>query len=364
METGAGVFLLTGFPGFIGTRLLPPLLDRLPGARFACLVQERFVSLGREALARLEQEHPHSRGRIQLVAGDITDPELGLEREVAERLHDELCGAYHLAAVYDLAVSRELGERVNVLGTRHVLGFLAGCRLPAHLHYVSTAYVSGTAEGVFREEDLDVGQSFNNHYEETKFRAELEVGKSGVAATVYRPSIVVGDSRTGETAKFDGPYFALRAMERVVSPGLFVKVGSGRHSVNVVPVDFVIEAIARLSTSPEHAGKTYHLADPNPLSVNELLRLFSRALGRRFVNVPLPLPVARALFAPKLVQSYLGLPVQALSYFDHPCRYDTTHASAALDSFGLRCPRLVDYLEPLVDFYRKRRDEVRRSAMV
>jgi thioester reductase-like protein len=359
-----GTFLFTGFPGFIGARLLPRLLELMPAARFACLVQERFLALAGDERDRLAREHPQASDRLELVAGDITVPDLGLEPPVAARLRDSLVGAYHLAAVYDLAVTREMAERVNVLGTRHLLAFLEACPAPVRLHYVSTAFVSGTVTGVFRETDLELGQSFNNHYEETKHRAEVEVRRSRVPATVYRPGIVVGDSRTGETAKFDGPYFAMRAMLRVPSPGLFVKVGSGKHPVNVVPVDFIIEALARLSTSEVSRDKTYHLTDPDPLSVNQLLALFSKALGRHFLNLPLPMGLARLLFAPRLVQSYLGLPVQSLAYFDHPCRYDTTLADAELGTLGVSCPRLPDYVDRLVAFFKQRRDEVRRSAMV
>ncbi len=363
-EAREGVFLFTGFPGFIGARLLPRLLELMPAARFACLVQERFLALARDEKDRLLRQLPHASGRIELLVGDITVPDLGLEPSAAEHLRHGLAGAHHLAAVYDLAVAPDLAERVNVLGTRHLLAFLETCPAPARLHYVSTAYVSGTATGVFRETNLEVGQSFNNHYEETKYRAEVEVRRSRVPATVYRPGIVVGDSRTGETAKFDGPYFAMRAMLRVPSPGLFVRVGSGKHPVNVVPVDFIIEAVARLSTSEVSQGKTYHLTDPDPLSVNQLLALFSKALGRRFLNLPLPMAVARALFAPGFVQSYLGLPVQSLAYFDHPCRYDTTLARTDLGALGVFCPRLPDYVGKLVAFFQQRRDEVRRSAMV
>ena len=149
--------------------------------------------------------------------------------------------------MYDLAVTREIGMKVNVEGTRHVVRFLAECKRLERLHYVSTCYVSGTATGVFRESDLDLGQSFKNHYEETKFLAEVEVAKSGLPITVYRPSIVVGDSRTGETGKFDGPYFTLTAMEKLPSPGVFIKIGSGRNPANVVPVDFVTEALLAIT---------------------------------------------------------------------------------------------------------------------
>jgi len=356
--------LLTGFPGFLGARLIPRLLELQPQATYHCLVQPKFLEAARTAVADIVATHPHTRGRIELVPGDITESGLGIEPAAAQGLQRQLTGAHHLAAVYDLAVQRELGLRINVAGTRHVVEFLAGARHLDRLHYVSTAYVSGTAVGVYRETDLDVGQSFKNFYEETKFLAEVEVVKSGLPFTIYRPAIVVGDSRTGETAKFDGPYFALRAMTRVPSPGAFMKVGSGRNPINLVPVDFVVEALAQLASSPASAGKTYHLTDPQPSSVFEVEELFARALGKSFVYVPVPSALAKLSFAPSLVQKAFGMPVQTLDYFDHPLRYDTSVVDADLGPLGIRCPRFADYAQRLVAFYREKSGHVRRSAMV
>jgi thioester reductase-like protein len=358
------VILFTGFPGFIGERLLPRLLELGPDAPVACLVQERFVETARHRIQAIEDRYRFARGRITTVLGDITLDGLGLDAAAARRLQDQLTGAWHLAAVYDLAVPADLGQRVNVEGTRRVVELLSGARRLERLHYVSTAYVSGAATGVFRETDLDVGQSFKNHYEETKFRAELLVAGSGLPVTIYRPGIVVGDSRTGETAKFDGPYFTLAAIEKIPSPGVFVRIGSGRNPVNIVPVDFVIEAMARLSILRESRGRTYHLTDPAPLSTSEVSRLFARALGKRFVFVPVPKTVARALLSPGPVQRWLGMPVQALDYFDHPCTYDAAQATTDLSLLGLTCPRLPDYVDRLVAFYRAHRGQVRREAMV
>lgn len=356
--------LFTGFPGFIGARLLPRLLELQPGTAFRCLVQERFLGLARDQVTSIEAAHPSARGRLAIVQGDITAPGLGLDGGDAHVLKKDVLAAWHLAAVYDLAVSREVGQRVNVEGTRNVLAFLGECQRFDRLHYVSTAYVSGRASPAFRETDLDVGQSFKNHYEETKFLAEVEVVYSGLPATTYRPAIVVGDSRTGETGKFDGPYFILNAMERLPSPGLFMRIGSGRQPANLVPVDFVVEALAQLSSSDVSRGRTYHLTDPNPLAVVEVGRLLAEALGKTFVFAPVPGFVARMLFAPGPVQRFFGVPVEVLDYFEHDCRYDTTQASRDLEALGVACPRLPDYVGRLVTFYRAHRGDVRHTAMI
>jgi thioester reductase-like protein len=363
-EPEAPTILLTGFPGFIGMRLLPRILELQPEGRLECLVQEKFMDAAGDAVATLEARHPHVKGRVGLLTGDITVQGLGIEPKRAKELRQSLVQAWHLAAVYDLAVARDVGRRINVEGTKNILDFVARARRLQRLQYVSTAYVSGTARGTFRETDLDVGQGFKNHYEETKFQAEVEVVRSKVPCTIYRPGVVVGDSRTGETAKFDGPYFVLRVMERMPSPGIFFRIGLGFGTVNVVPVDFVVDSMVALSAAPGSLGKTYHLCDPQPHSSGELTEMFAQAMGKSFVYVPVPMTVAKALFGPKPVQRFFGMPVQALDYFDDPVRHDTTQATKDLGELGIECPRIADYLPRLVSFYRAHRGTVRREAMV
>lgn len=356
--------LFTGFPGFIGARLLPRLLELAPGSTFKCLVQENFLGLAKRQIEEIEATHAHTRGRIGIVLGDITQARLGIDAAEAKVLQHQVTSAYHLAAVYDLAVKRDVGVKINVDGTRNVLEFLADCKGFKRLHYVSTAYVSGTAVGVFRETDLDVGQSFKNYYEETKFLAEVEVVKVGLPATIYRPGIVVGDSHTGETAKFDGPYFALRAMARLPSPGVFMKVGSGARAINLVPVDFVVESLAQLAHAKDGEGKTYHLTNPHPPAVFEVEELFARALGKSFVYVPVPLAIAKLTLAPGPVHKLFGMPAQTVDYFDHPVEYDCSIATRELHKLGVRCPRFQDYVQRLVAFYLEKQGSVRREAMI
>src|SRR5262245_39327725 len=153
-----GDVLFTGFPGFIGARLLPRLLELQPGVRYVCLVQERFLPAARASIAEIagiEGAHPQARGRIDTVVGDITAPGLGIEASRARELQRSLVAAYHLAAVYDLAVTREVAHRINVEGTRNVIDFLRGAPRLDRLHYVSTCYVSGRAQGTFKETDLE-----------------------------------------------------------------------------------------------------------------------------------------------------------------------------------------------------------------
>src|SRR6266536_787722 len=234
------VIFFTGFPGFIGRRLVARLLEVDRKARIAALVEDRFAEEARAAADELEGE------RIEIVTGDIGDRRLGLDDDTYERLASETVSAYHLAAIYDLAVPLEVAQRVNVEGTGNVLELCMRCKKLERLNYVSSAYVAGDRTGVVYEHELSLGQGFKNHYESTKFQAELWVRSAmhGVPTTILRPAIVVGDSQTGETQKFDGPYFILRVIseaERRRQP--IPSFGREEAPFNVVPVDFVVDSI-------------------------------------------------------------------------------------------------------------------------
>src|SRR5512140_3801153 len=208
----------TGFPGFLGRELLPRVLERRGDAEAVCLVQEKYAPAARVAADELARAHPHTAGRVRLVAGDITRSDLG----IAQRsLAGEVVEIHHLAAVYDLGVARELALRVNVDGTRHVLDLAERCPRLERVHHVSTCYVSGRHPGVFTEDALELGQTFHNHYEETKYLAEVDVRsrmRAGLSATIYRPAIAAGDSATGVTQKYDGPYFIIQWLLRQAGP--------------------------------------------------------------------------------------------------------------------------------------------------
>ena len=357
--------LFTGFPGFLGSELLPRVLRREGDARAVCVVQRQYMPLARERLTNIEALDPTIAGRTDLLEGDIVQPNLGLRD--AEALRASVTSIWHLAAVYDLSVPREVAMRVNVEGTERVLHFAAQSPALERLHYVSTCYVSGRHRGVFRETDLDVGQTFNNHYEETKYLAEVAVRRamrSGMPATIYRPSIVVGDSLTGATQKYDGPYFAMQWLLRQPRLAMMPVVGNPTATeFNVVPRDFVIEAIEFLSGQPRSLGATFALADPKPLTVHEILETLAESAERTVVRVPLPLGVAKwSIDRVPGVYALMRIPASAVDYFVHPTRYDTTDASAALAGTGIVCPSFRSYAPVLVRFMRER-PEIGSKAM-
>jgi thioester reductase-like protein len=244
---------------------------------------------------------------------------------------------------------------VNVSGTQHVLGLLRRAPNLHRLHYVSTCYVSGTHRGRFMETDLECGQGFHNHYEATKYEAEVLVRRAmqdGVPCTVYRPSVVVGDSRTGETQKFDGPYFVIRFILRQRRVAVLPVVGNQEdHTLNVVPSDFVVDAIEHLSTAEVPPGLTFHLADPAPPTNEEFIRAIGEVAGIRVIQIPLPRSVAKGALAhvPGLAR-FMGIPAAAVEYFTHPADYDTSRALSYLEPAGIRPPALLDYLPTLMDF--------------
>ncbi|WP_135825304.1 SDR family oxidoreductase [Halorussus ruber] len=360
---------LTGFPGFLGSELVARLLERYADdVTIRCLVQPKYRALAEERAVELEGGTPE---RIELHEGDITESDLGLGAAYDD-LADDAVEVYHLAAVYDLGVAREVGMAVNVEGTKNVLDFAESCPDLERFQYVSTCYVSGRHDGVFTHEDLDVGQEFNNYYEETKFLAEVEVQRrmdAGLPATIYRPAITVGDSRTGQTQKYDGPYYILRLLDSLpANLGVVPAFGNPRdYEVNVVPRNFVVDAIDRLSGLDASEGEVYQLCDPNPPTVAGMLRTFEDATGEEIRSVGLPRASAdllrRSLDGVPGLADLLGVEPEVLRYFVHPTSYTSQNAIRDLRGTGVGCPAFESYADALVDFYRAH-PEISPEAMV
>ncbi len=350
------MIFLTGVPGFLGTRLLRSLAKRHPDATFGLLVQPKF-----EAKTQRVVDDLGLGGRTELFPGDITEPDLGLDDRYDE-VADAITMACHLAAVYDLSIPRDVGWRINVEGTRHVLDLLTQSPNLERFGYVSTAYVSGERTGPIYEDELVHNAGFKNFYEETKYHAEVLVQDrmEEVPTMIFRPAVVVGDSQTGETDKFDGPYFILNALRRLPQYTLMTRVGSGTEPVNFVPVDFVIEAMTHLLDQDDHTGTVFHLTDPQPLTTQAVLDLFSDLLDKKVIYVPVPSGVARALMGTG-VGRYLGIAPELIDYFDHPSRYDSSHTQEALADTGITCPSLPSYAPKMVEYMR--RHDGRSEAM-
>ena len=346
--------LMTGFPGFLGSALLPKVLARREGVQAVCLVQPQHLELARERMAQIESAHPHVVDRIVLIEGDITVPGLGVDVTNRPLLAD-VTEVWHLAAVYDLSVPEAIARRVNVEGTGHIIEFCQSRAQFDRLQYVSTCYVSGDFEGTFTEDDLDLGQGFLNHYESTKFEAEVLVRRAmrhGLRATIYRPGVVVGDSQTGETQKYDGPYYLASFLRRQPALAVVPAVGNADEvRFGLVPRDYVIDAIDALGALEKSEGRTYALTDPNPPTARELVDVFAHHLGKRVVWVPLPLGPTRTIVgAVPGLEGLLGLPAEGLDYFAYKTVHDASQAIADLEGTGISCPAFADYAGTLLDF--------------
>ena len=349
-----GLVFFTGFPGFIGRRLIQRLLQDDPEARAAALVEEKMAGDARDCAEAIGLAD-----RIEILTGDITDPRLGLADEDYDRLVGEMTSAHHLAAIYNLAVPLEIAQKVNVEGTGNVLELCARAERLERLNYVSTAYVAGQRTGTVYEHELNYGQGHKNHYESTKFQAEVWVREymDKVPTTVYRPAIVVGDSESGQTQKFDGPYYILRTISRMGSAPL-TTFGRSEAPFNVVPVDFIVDAIAAVATDAAAVGETLHLVDPDPVSAAGLFQALAEEYAGRKAKMRIPPKMVEnsLRFAP-VRKAFHGAPRESIQYLNHAVTFDTRRAESILARHDVRIPKFQEYVGAMVKFFREHEDD-------
>jgi len=347
---------LTGFPGFLGSALVERLLERNDGT-VTCLVQPKFRTEAERRVSKIDTEvDADAEDRVELVEGDITDPELAVDDY--DDLTDGTDEVYHLAAIYDLTMDRAPGKAVNIDGSEHMAAFAARADAD-RFHYVSSVVVAGDYEGRFTEEMLQEGQSFFNYYESTKHMAEVKVRErmDEVPTTIYRPGVAVGDSETGETQKYDGMYAFVEGLvdqgDNAVIPA---PRGASDAEFNVVPRDYIVDAISYLSGIDESEGKTYHLADPDPPTTTELVKTLGDAADKdRTLVVPYPKGIVKGFLETLKPESEL-LKSGGLEYQTWPASFDCSNAVADLEGSGIECPSFEDYAETLVEFYREHPD--------
>jgi len=359
--SGSGeTYFVTGYPGFIGKRLVRHIAENDPKGRIYLLVQPKFIKEAHGYVSELKG------APIELLQGDIVDMHLGLAGEEYKRLCESVTQIFHLAAISYMGMPREIAHRVNVGGTRNVVELARDCKQLRRLNHFSTTYVSGDRVGVIAEDELDVGQGFRNPYEETKFEAEKIVQRAAatVPVTIYRPSTVVGDSKTGEIDRFEGPYYL--GMVLVMSP-LMVPLplpGNGVAPLNVVPVDFVVNAVWSLSRNPAAAGRTVHLVDPNPMSARRVYELIAAKANKRLPRFNLSARAADAILRLPGLEKLARPQRAAINYVNHLALYNCHTALELLDGTGVRCPPLTTYLDKLVEYAREHYARSRDSAEV
>jgi NAD(P)-dependent dehydrogenase (short-subunit alcohol dehydrogenase family)/thioester reductase-like protein len=318
--------------------------------------------------------------RVQPVVGDLRRPLLGLEEEQVAELHGKVTHFFHLAAVYDMTAPAERNTAVNVGGTTHAVE-LARELDAKHLHHVSSIAVAGLYKGVFEEHMFDEGQRLPSPYHLTKFESERIVREQPyVPWRVYRPGIVVGDSKTGEMDKVDGPYYFFKAIQRMrqLLPEWVPLVGLDLGHTNVVPVDWVAGALEHIAHEPNLDGMAFHLTDPRPQRVDELINelataahapRFAVSIDKRLID-PLPKwPLALAAALPpwrqlrKLGLRELGIPEEVVAHMELVPRFDTRDAAHALAGSPLeQPPPLHEYAPRLWDYWEREMDpDLRRG---
>ncbi|HEY0431848.1 MAG TPA: SDR family oxidoreductase, partial [Pyrinomonadaceae bacterium] len=220
---------------------------------------------------------------------------------------------------------------------------------------VSTCYVSGKRKGQILETELRHDAGFRNFYEETKYLAELEVEslKAELPVTIHRPAVVVGDTRTGETAKYDGIYYLIRYLLKWPKVLAALNIGNREVGLNLVPVDFVVDAMASLARDPRCVGKTLQLADPDPLTTRDLFNTIARVIVGREALMTFPAPVVHTSLMLPLAPKVTDLPHSAVPYFFLKQTYDSTQARELLAPYGVSCPPFESYVEIIVDYVKQ-----------
>ena len=337
--------LVTGFPAFTARRMIGKLLAAEPTTKLYVLARDQFAIDADHLLSTLG-----AGDRAEVLVGDVCDMDLGLSSTEYRALTKELTWVHHLAGIYFMGIDDETARRVNIGGTRTVLELARDAsRLERVVHW-STAMVSGDRGGTVYEEDLDAGQRFHNGYERTKYEAErlVRAAMRQLPITVLRPSIIVGDSHTGEIDKLDGPYYLMVLIATNASGLRLPILGRGDAPLHLVPIDYVIEAAWHVARAAGSAGKTFHLVDPNAMTAREVFEGVAAHAHTEKPRGSIPRPLARAVLrTPGLARLGRG-PLAFLDLLDHAVHYDSSNTAHALAGSTVRCPPLADYLPVLV----------------
>jgi NAD(P)-dependent dehydrogenase (short-subunit alcohol dehydrogenase family) len=360
-------YFVTGATGFIGQFLVANLLKR---------GEPIYVLVRKSSLKKLDAQRAAwgaDDKRVIAVVGDLARGNLGVADDEVRRLRGKIRHFFHLAAIYDIAATAETQQIANVEGTRHAIEFAetvrAGC-----FHHVSSIAAAGLYEGVFREDMFDEAEDLDHPYFRTKHDSEGLVRRECARPfRIYRPGFVVGHSKTGYIDKIDGPYYFFKLLQKMRNalPPWMPMLGIEGGRINIVPVDFVADSLDHLAHKRGLDGKCFHLTDPAPRRIGEVLNIFAEAghapkmtmrlNARMFGFVPAPILYGLGSLSPvrrmvKAVLTDLGIPRDVFQFINWPTRYDNRQAAKALKGSGIDVPRLETYAPVLWDYWERHLD--------
>ncbi|TGD73918.1 SDR family oxidoreductase [Mangrovimicrobium sediminis] len=361
-------YFITGGTGFIGRFFIEQLLRERQGKIYVLTRPQ-----SRARFAALCEGLSGSAGRLVCIEGDITQPLLGMGDEDLATLGDERVHVYHFAAIYDLAVDAEAQRGANIDGTRNAVELAARIGA-AGFHHVSSIAAAGLYKGTFREDMFAEAEHLEHPYFATKHEAESVVRKEcRIPWRIYRPSMVVGDSRTGEIDKIDGVYYTFKSLQKLrrLLPPWFPLIGLEGGKFNIVPVDYVVAAMDHISHREGLDGQCFHLTDPRHHSLGELLNIFADAGHAPRFNMRLDssllafipkfvrdtvssMPAARRVIDTLLADA--GMPRSMTLFLNYPTHFDNRNAERALEDSDIRCPELREYANVIWDYWERRLD--------
>ncbi|WP_028111067.1 SDR family oxidoreductase [Ferrimonas futtsuensis] len=367
-------YFVTGGTGFIGKYILANLAKR-EGEIFI-LVREGTEDKFHENCELLNLDP----GRFTIIMGELAEPMLGVSDVDKEKIHGKVTEFIHCAAMYNITATAQLNHDINVGGTREALALakFAGAKCFNHL---SSIAVAGFYHGVFNEHMFEQGVGLDvNPYLKTKYDSEALVREQEeMEYRIFRPSMVIGHSRTGEIDKIDGPYYLFKTLQKLrnILPSWIPAIGIKGGEFNMVPVDYVANAIDHIVNTPETQGQCYHLVDNPGVKMIEALDVFSQAAhGSRlsagispglldFIPAPmrgalLNLPTVRHLIDQTLAS--LKVPKEALKLLDLKTKFDDSNTRKALAGTDIAVPPLRDYAGVVWDYWERNLDPNRMGS--
>ncbi|MBO6936335.1 MAG: SDR family oxidoreductase [Deltaproteobacteria bacterium] len=341
------VALVTGFPtSFLAVRVVRRLLED-PAMEVRLVVQETSLPRARELLGELQAGE-----RARILIGDAAALDLGLSGAEIMALAEEVELIHHCVAATYLGVQKKTAERINVGTARETLELAELAKNLKRLVFWSTAMVAGKRKGRVLENELEPGGPFRNVVERTRMRAERMVRevRSTVPTTILRPSLVVGDSQTGEIDRLDGPYLLVLLMLNAPADLRVPLAGRGSVPLNLVPIDYVVEAGLHIASQEASLGRTFHLVDPAPPTTREVFERIAAILGKAAPRGTVPTRLATTLMRTPGLERYANVPRTFLEQLGTEVTYDDRNARALLEGSGIMCPKFEDYAETLISY--------------